>query len=68
MLMKFRNIGPKGRLIRGAAGVVIAVAAVLIGAESRLAGAALGLGAAFLLFEAVAGWCGARACGIKTPF
>jgi len=68
MLMKFRNIGLKGRLIRGAAGVVMGVAAVWIGAYSLVAGAALGLGAAFLLFEAVAGWCGARACGIKTPF
>jgi hypothetical protein len=31
---------------------------------------ALGLGglALFLFFEAVRGWCGARACGIKTPF
>lgn len=62
------NIGPGGRIIRGTAGLLAAGGAVLVWPHVWWAALVLGLAGAFLLFEAVRGWCGARACGIRTPF
>ena len=61
-----RNIDDKGRLVRG-----LGALALLLGALFGFQWAlwlgwvllALGL---FVAFEAIRGWCGLRACGIKT--
>ena len=71
------NIDARGRLFRGvmgvglcaAAGALLAFWALPIG--GTLAWAAVGvalLGGLFGLYEAKAGWCAARAMGIKTRF
>jgi hypothetical protein len=63
------NLGKKGRLLRG-----LAAAALLIGAIVALCFNLVALGVvllasgAFMLFEALRGWCVVRACGIKTKF
>jgi hypothetical protein len=60
------NIGSRGRLVRGG------IAALLFIAGGVLACFVLWLGLVFVgigifaLFEAVRGWCLARACGVKT--
>ena len=61
-----RNIGNTGRLVRG-----LGALAMLIGAGfgffvSAWLGVGLAAGGVFVLFEALRGWCLARACGIKT--
>jgi hypothetical protein len=60
------NIGRNGRLVRGIAGMML-----LIGGLTALffmwwMGLILLASAAFVLFEALRGWCFLRACGIKT--
>ncbi len=60
------NIDNKGRLVRG-----IGACALLIGAffgfhVSPWLGFALLASGAFVMFEALRGWCAMRACGIKT--
>ncbi len=62
------NIDKKGRLIRAAGAVALAVAAAALWPESRVLAAALGLAALFVGFEASRGWCALRACGLKTKF
>ena len=60
------NIDSRGRLVRGG------IAALLFIAGGVIAGFVLWLGLVFIgigiftLFEAVRGWCLARACGVKT--
>jgi hypothetical protein len=63
-----RNIEPKGRWLRG-----IAAGALLLGGLAAwFYSLSLSLGllvsGAFVLFEALRGWCALRACGIKTKF
>ncbi|MEE9218901.1 MAG: hypothetical protein V3U98_07515 [Acidobacteriota bacterium] len=67
-----RNIDARGRTLRLGAGLVlggIAVAwALASGGWVRLAAVGTGALAALMIFEAAAGWCAARACGLRTPF
>lgn len=61
-----RNIGTKGRLVRGVLALLLlggAAAACFFNVWLALLLAASG---AFVLFEALRGWCALRACGIKT--
>ena len=60
------NIHRKGRLVRGLIGLALLVGAVLGFSESVWVAALLAAGGVFGLFEALRGWCLARACGIKT--
>lgn len=62
------NIDRKGRLVRGLMGLALLAAAAVC--SDDLPWLAVGLAAAglFGLFEALRGWCLARACGIKTRF
>ena len=62
------NIENKGRLIRGlgAAGLLIGGGVLL--QTHLVSGLALIVCGAFVLFEALRGWCVFRACGIKTKF
>jgi len=60
------NIDRKGRLLRGGIGIALLTgAAFSLGASALLAGFLAAAGC-FALFEALRGWCAARACGIKT--
>jgi hypothetical protein len=59
-----RNIGLTGRLIRGALGLLLAVAALCC--EAWWARVLFGVAAGFVCFEAARGWCVMRACGVKT--
>jgi len=61
-----RNIGFQGRIVRGVLGSVLLIAGIIT-ADFHL-WICLGLVAVglFVLFEAIRGWCLARACGIRT--
>ena len=64
-----RNIDSKGRLVRGITAGLLLLAGVLVyGDEGWRLWTCLGLlaASAFVMFEAVRGWCIMRACGIKT--
>jgi len=60
------NIDSKGRLVRGLAGLVLLVSAGFSFGGSAWLGILLAAAGLFGLFEAVRGWCFARACGLKT--
>lgn len=63
-----QNIDSRGRLIRAAGALGLAIGSAVSWPHSRLAGIALGVFAAFVAFEAARGWCALRACGVKTRF
>ncbi len=63
-----RNIDGKGRLVRGLMGVVLLVGAAFSWTVSLWLTLLLAAAGVFGLFEALRGWCAARACGIKTRF
>ena len=61
-----RNIGYRGRLMRGVVGAILLITGILM-ADFQLwiCLTLVGLGL-FAIFEAVRGWCFARACGQRT--
>lgn len=60
------NIDKRGRLARGVIGALLLVGGLVAVFSIWWLGLILLLSAAFVLFEAIRGWCGLRACGIKT--
>jgi len=60
------NIGGKGRLFRGLAALGLFVGAWFAFGVANWLGIVLAVFGGFALFEALRGWCGLRACGIKT--
>jgi hypothetical protein len=60
------NIGKTGRILRGLIGVALLGSAVAAWQVQWLAGVGLAAGGVFCLFEALRGWCAARACGLRT--
>jgi hypothetical protein len=60
------NIDNRGRVVRGAGAAALLLAAGLVGNRLPVLAILLIVGAAFLGFEALRGWCAARACGIRT--
>ena len=62
------NLDGKGRLVRGLMGLALVIGAAFCIRESPALAAGLGAAGAFGLFEALRGWCLARACGIKTKW
>ena len=61
-----RNIGFQGRMVRGVIGAILLISGIIMADFELwicLTLVAIGL---FVIFEAVRGWCFARACGIKT--
>ena len=68
--MKFflPNIDNKGRWMRGFTALALLVAGLLTLNYSAILGGLLLASGAFVLFEAMRGWCVARACGIKTKY
>jgi hypothetical protein len=60
------NIGKTGRILRGLIGVALLGSAVAAWQVHWLAGVGLAAAGVFCLFEALRGWCAARACGLRT--
>jgi len=60
------NIGKTGRVIRALLGLMLLGAAVALHRVHGLTGVGLALAGVFCLFQALRGWCVARACGVKT--
>ncbi len=63
-----RNIELKGRLFRGLVGLALLAGAALTLHTSLWLAGLLAAAGVFAIFEALRGWCLARACGIKTRF
>lgn len=60
------NIDGKGRLVRAIMAVGLFVGAWFGFGVSFWLGLVLAMSGAFVMFEAVRGWCAMRACGIRT--
>jgi len=60
------NLDGKGRLVRGLAGVALLAGAAFSFSDAVWLSALLAAAGVFGLFEALRGWCLARACGFKT--
>ena len=60
------NLDRRGRLVRGFGAVGVFVGAGFLFRVSGWGGLALAACGAFMMFEALRGWCVMRACGLKT--
>jgi hypothetical protein len=60
------NLDRRGRLVRGVGALALLAGAGFGFTVSVWLGVALAIAGAFVLFEALRGWCALRACGIKT--
>jgi hypothetical protein len=60
------NIERKGRLIRGLGGILLLTGGIIALFFVWWLGLVLLASAAFVLFEALRGWCFMRACGLST--
>jgi len=60
------NIQRNGRIARGVIGSLCLVAGIIVAGDYSLWGLILVAAGIFAIFEAMRGWCFARACGIKT--
>ena len=60
------NIGKQGRIARGVIGALCLVAGIVVAGDVSLWGLVLVAAGLFAIYEALSGWCVARACGIKT--
>ena len=60
------NIRRNGRIARGVIGSVCLVAGIIVAGDISLWGLILVAAGLFAIYEALSGWCIARACGLKT--
>ena len=60
------NIRKQGRIARGVIGALCLVAGIVVAGDVSLWGLILVGAGLFAIYEAMSGWCLARACGIKT--
>jgi membrane-bound ClpP family serine protease len=60
------NLKRNGRIARGVIGTVCLVAGIVVAGDVSLWGLILVVAGLFAIYEALRGWCLARACGIKT--
>lgn len=60
------NLKRTGRIARGVIGTLCLMAGIVVAGDYSLWGLILVVAGLFAIFEAVRGWCIARACGIKT--
>jgi hypothetical protein len=60
------NIKRHGRIARGVIGTLCLIAGIILVDFSLWFGLIFVVAGLFAIFEAVRGWCLARACGIKT--
>ena len=63
-----RNLGFRGRMARGVIGTICLIAGIVTVDYSLRFGLVFVAAGLFAMFEAIRGWCIARACGIKTKF
>jgi hypothetical protein len=64
-----RNLDYRGRMARGVIGALCLIAGIIVAGDVEWwIGLILVAAGLFALFEAIRGWCIARACGIKTKF
>ena len=61
-----RNIGFHGRLVRGVIGAMLLIAGIIMADHELWICLVLVTAGLFAIFEALRGWCLARACGIRT--
>lgn len=62
------NLAPGERGLRAVASLLFATGAFLFIDRHAVIAALLLASAAFLMFEALRGWCALRACGVRTKF
>ncbi len=60
------NIKRQGRIARGVIGTLCLIAGIILVDYKLWLGLIFVVAGLFAIFEAVRGWCLARACGIKT--
>ena len=60
------NIGCQGRIARGVIGALCLIAGIILVDFVLWLGLIFVIAGLFAIYEAVRGWCFARACGIKT--
>lgn len=60
------NLKRTGRIARGVIGTLCLVAGIVVAGDVSLWGLILVAAGLFAIYEALSGWCIARACGIKT--
>ena len=60
------NLKKQGRIARGVIGTLCLVAGIVVAGDISLWGLILVAAGLFAIYEALSGWCIARACGIKT--
>lgn len=60
------NIKRQGRIARGVIGTLCLIAGIILVDYNLWLGLVFVVAGLFAIFEAVRGWCLARACGIKT--
>jgi len=60
------NIARNGRIARGVIGTLCLIAGIVLVDYSLWLGLVFVVAGLFAIYEALAGWCLARACGIKT--
>ena len=60
------NIGKSGRIARGVIGALCLIAGIVLVDFVLWLGLIFVVAGLFAIYEALSGWCLARACGIKT--
>ena len=60
------NLKRQGRIARGVIGTVCLIAGIILVDYNLWLGLPFVIAGLFAIYEALAGWCLARACGIKT--
>jgi len=61
-----KNINHRGRIARGVIGSACLIAGIIVVDYLLWLGLVLVVAGLFAIFEALRGWCLARACGIRT--
>jgi hypothetical protein len=60
------NIGKQGRIARGVIGTLCLIAGIILVDFTLWLGLVFVVAGLFAIYEALRGWCLARACGVKT--
>lgn len=60
------NIGRQGRIARGVIGTLCLIAGIIVVDFKLWLGLIFVVAGLFAIYEALRGWCLARACGVKT--
>jgi len=60
------NIGKQGRIARGVTGAICLITGIILVDFILWLGLVFVAAGLFAIYEALSGWCVARACGVKT--